>query len=44
MYLAYLAQVQDLAMKSAWESNRGSEQDTEIETERKKKRETAEPR
>ncbi len=43
--LACLAHVQGLAMKSAWESSGGPEQDTETETEREKeKRETAELR
>lgn len=36
--LACLAHVQGLAMKSAWESSRGPEQDTETETEREKER------
>lgn len=34
--LACLADVQDPAMKSAWESSGGPEQDTETETEREK--------
>lgn len=42
--LACLAHVQGLAMKSAWESSRGPEQDTETEKERKRVSETAEPR
>lgn len=43
--LACLAHVQGLAMKSAWESSRGPEQDTERVTERgKRERETGEPR
>lgn len=37
--LACLAHVQGLAMKSAWESSRGPEQDPETETEREKERE-----
>lgn len=37
--LACLANVQGPAMKSAWESSRGAEQDTETETEREKERE-----
>lgn len=36
--LACLARIQGLAMKSAWESSRGPEQDTETETEREKER------
>lgn len=36
--LTCLAHVQDLAMKSAWESSRGPEQDTETEAEREKER------
>lgn len=42
--LACLAHVQDLTMKSAWESSRVPEQDTEKETETERERETAEPR
>lgn len=36
--LACLARVQGLAMKSAWESSGGPEQDTETETERERER------